>query len=53
MKLKFRAEAKDLLIFGIFSIVLFLLICLAVSNLGTFLSENTFSGLNIIPALSN
>ncbi len=53
MKLKFRAEPKDMLIFVIFSIILFLLICLAISNVGTFLSENTFSGLNIIPALTD
>ena len=50
MKLKFRADTKDVIIFCIFSAVLFFLICLAVSNLGTFISSNTFSGLNIIPA---
>lgn len=52
MKLKFRADTKDVVIFCIFSAVLFFLICLAVSNLGTFISSNTFSGLNIIPALT-
>ena len=53
MKLKFRAEAKDVIIFAIFSAVLFLLICIAISNVGTYISENTFSGLNIIPALTD
>lgn len=53
MKLKFRAEKKDVIIFLIFSLILFLLICLAVSNIGSFLSEEgTFSGLNIVPALT-
>ncbi len=52
MKLKFRAETKDMVIFGIFSAVLFLLICVAVSNVGSFISDNTFSGLNILPALT-
>ena len=34
-------------------VILFLLICLAVSNIGSFLSEEgTFSGLNIVPALT-
>ncbi len=53
MKLKFRAEAKDMIIFCIFAVVLFLLICIAVSNVGTFISDNTFSGLNILPALTH
>lgn len=52
MKLKFRASAKDMLIFCIFSLVLFLLICVAVSNVGTFITDNTFSGINILPALT-
>lgn len=53
MKLKFSAEPKDMIIFGIFSLTLFLLICIAVSNVGTFVTENTFSGLNILPALTD
>ena len=53
MKLKFTAEPKDMAIFGIFSLALFLLICIAVSNVGMFISENTFSGLNILPALTD
>ena len=52
MKLKFRADKKDVVIFCIFATVLFLLICVAVSNVGTYISDNTFSGLNIIPALT-
>lgn len=53
LKLKFRAEAKDMIIFCIFAVVLFLLICIAVSNVGTFITDNTFSGLNILPALTH
>ncbi len=52
MKLKFRAETKDVVIFCIFSAVLFFLICLAVSNVGIFIAENEFVGFNIIPALT-
>ena len=52
MKLKFRADAKDVAIFAVFATVLFILICLAVSNVGTFISENKFCGLNFIPAIT-
>ncbi len=52
MKLKFRAETKDVVIFAIFAAVLFLLLCLAVSNVGSFISDNEFIGFNIIPALT-
>lgn len=52
MKLKFRADTKDVVIFLVFSAALFLLICLAVANIGSFIKDNTFSGLNIIPAFT-
>lgn len=52
MKLKFRAEPKDVGVFAAFSLILFLLICLAISNVGMFLSEGVFSGLNFLPALT-
>ena len=44
MKMKFRAEPKDVGIFLAFSVILFLLICLAVSNVGLFLAEGELSG---------
>ncbi len=50
MKLKFRAEPKDLLIFLGFSIVLLYIIAIIVSNISTFANENTFTGLNPLPA---
>jgi len=53
MKLKFSAEPKDVIIFGFFSLGLFLLICIAVSNVGMFVKENVFAGLNILPALTD
>ena len=52
MKLKFSAEPKNVIMFLIFSGILFLLICLAISNVGTFLSTNEFAGLSIMPALT-
>ena len=52
MKLKFHAETKDVVIFLIFSAAVFLLLCLAVSNVGLFIAENEFAGFNIIPALT-
>ena len=53
MKLKIRADKKDVIIFVGFSIVMLLLIALAISNVGMFLSENEFSGLNILPAFTS
>ena len=53
MKLKFRAESKDMIIFGVFSLIVFLLLCLAISNIGSFISNGEFSGINIIPALTD
>lgn len=52
MKLKFRADTRDVAIFAAFSAVLFILICLAVSNVGLFISENEFAGFTIIPAIT-
>lgn len=53
MKMKFRADPKDIVIFAIFSLVLFLLICLAIANIGTFISQGEFSGLNFLPAITS
>ena len=53
MKMKFRAEPKDIGIFLAFSVILFFLICLAVSNVGLFLSEGELTGLNFLPALTD
>ncbi len=52
MKLKFRAEPKDLLIFGIFCLFLLYFVAIAVLNLSSFANENTFHGLNPLPAFT-
>ena len=46
MKLKFRADAKDILIFVAFCIFLLYIVAIGVVNLSTFAKEGTFSGLN-------
>ena len=43
MKLKFRADKKDIKIFIIFCIVLLYLVAIAVCNVVSFLGENEFS----------
>ncbi len=50
MKLKFRADAKDILIFVIFSIFLLYFVAIAVVNLGSFAQEGVLAGLNPLPA---
>ena len=52
MKLKFRADAQDLLIFGIFAIFLLYVIALGVVNIPVLASEGHFVGLNPLPAFS-
>lgn len=50
MKLKFRADSHDLLIFGIFALFLLYVVALAVVNLGNFASTGELYGLNPFPA---
>ena len=50
MKLKFRAEPKDIAIFIIFSLVLLYLVCLIILNLSTFAQTGTLHGFNPLPA---
>lgn len=50
MKLKFRAEPQDILIFIIFAIFLLYLVALLIVNLPSLASEGTFAGLNPLPA---
>ena len=50
MKLKFRADPHDLLIFGIFAGFLLYVVAIVVVNLSTFATEGTLSGLNPFPA---
>ena len=53
MKLKFRADKKDIVIFLIFCVVLLYLIAIAVVNIHTVAIEGVFAGLNPIPAFQN
>ena len=50
MKLKFRAEAKDIVIFLIFCVVLLYFVAIAVLNLNSFAVDGVFRGLNPFPA---
>ena len=52
MKLKFRADPKDLVIILIFCLVLLYLSAIAVVNLHEFANYGSFAGLNPLPAFS-
>lgn len=52
MKLKFRADKKDFVIFFIFCIILLYLVAIAILNLNSFATEGVFSGLNPFPAFT-
>ncbi|MDD4282301.1 MAG: type IV secretory system conjugative DNA transfer family protein [Bacilli bacterium] len=52
MKLKFRADAKDILVFLLFSLLLFYIVAIGILNITTFLESGTYHGLNPIPAFS-
>ena len=52
MKLKFRADSKDIVIFLIFCVVLLYFIAIAVVNLNSFAMEGVFSGLNPFKAFT-
>lgn len=55
MKLKFRAEKKDWIMFGIYAIVLLYFVAIAVLNLAQFASgdiDHPFHGFNPLPAFS-
>ena len=43
MRLRFRAEAKDVLIFTIFAVVWLFIVALAVANVSAFLNGDTFT----------
>lgn len=52
MRMRFRAETKDVVIFGIFAIVWLLVIALAVSNVSAFLDGESFT-MNIFLGFSS
>ncbi len=53
MKLKFRADAQDVLIFVIFAIFLLYVVAIGVLNIPVLLNEGHFYGLNPFPAFSS
>ena len=53
MKLKFRADKKDFVIFLIFCIVFLYLVAVAIVNLNGFAVDGEFKGLNPLPAFSS
>ena len=53
MKLKFKAEAKDVMYFILFSIFLLFLIAVGVGNITSLSSTGEFVGFNPLPGLSS
>ena len=52
MKLKFRAEKEDIIMFCIFAIFLLYIVAIGVVNLSSFATEGYLSGLNPFPAFT-
>ncbi len=52
MKLKFRAEPKDIKIFVVFAILLFYLVAIAILNISEFVNTSTLHGFNPFPAFT-
>ena len=52
MKLKFRADKDDVMIFIVFAIFLLYIVAIGIVNLHSFATEGYFSGLNPLPAFS-
>ena len=53
MKLKFRADKKDIVIFIIFCVVLLYLVSIAVVNIRSIFDSGEFTGLNPFPAFNS
>lgn len=52
MKLKFKADMQDVIIFILFAIFLFFLVALGVANISSLARDGVFSGINILPAFA-
>ena len=52
MKLKFRADKEDIIIFIVFAIFLLYIVAIGIVNLHSFATEGYFSGLNPLPAFT-
>ena len=53
MKLKFRAEPKDIVIFLIFSLFLLYLVCVIILNISSLTENSTLHGFNPFPAFES
>ena len=53
MKLKFRADKDDVLIFLVFAVFLLYIVAVGIVNLHSFATEGYFYGLNPLPAFSS
>lgn len=53
MKLKFKADIQDVIIFILFAIFLFFIVALGIANISTLAREGVFSGINILPAFTS
>ena len=53
MKLKFKAETKDWVIFGIFCIVLLYFVAIAVLNISSLTNYGELHGFNPFPAFTS
>ena len=53
MKLKFRAEKKDIIAFVVIMFFILYLICICILNFSFFLNEGTPWGLNPFPAFGS
>jgi len=53
MKLKFKADMQDVIIFILFAIFLFFIVALGIANISTLAQEGVFSGINILPAFTS
>ena len=51
MKLKFKASPQDWLIFGLFSLLLLIVVSILVNNIHSFANYGTFAGLNPFTAI--
>ena len=52
MKLKFKADMQDVIIFILFAIFLFFIVALGIDNISTLARDGVFSGINILPAFT-
>ena len=52
MKLKFRADKDDVMIFMVFAVFLLYIVAIGIVNLHSFATEGYFSGLNPLPAFT-